>query len=99
MEDLVYLRLQPYIHYSLKKKWAEKIQPRFYGPYKIRKVGEGAFELDFPINNKIHNFFHVSCLKKVAGQHIVASEEMPPMDGEGHLVLVPEKVLMGRERK
>ena len=43
--------------------------------------------------------FFMSCLKKAVGQQIVASEELPPLDDEGHLVLVPEKVMMGRERK
>ena len=100
VEYLVYLRLQPYKQSSLKKKGDEKLQPRFYGPYKIiRKVCEVAYELDFLANNKIHNVFHVSCLKKAVGQQIVASEELPPLDDEGHLVLVPEKVLMAKERK
>ena len=58
-----------------------------------------AYELDFLANNKIHNVFHVSCLKKAVGQQIVSSKELPPLDDEGHLVLVLEKVLMGRERK
>ena len=44
--DLVYLRLQPYRQSSLKKKGAEKLKPRFYGPYRIiRKVEEVAYEL------------------------------------------------------
>ena len=30
---------------------------------------------------------------------IVVSKELPPLDDEVHLALVPEKVLMGRERK
>ena len=84
----------------MKKKGAEKLQPIFYGPYKISiKVGVVVYELDFPANSKIHSVFHVSCLKKAVGQQIVVSEELPPLDDEGHLVLVPEKVLMGRERK
>ena len=100
MEDLVYLRLQPYRQYSLKKKAEEKLQPIFYGPYNIiRKVGEVAYELDFLAKIKIYNFFHASCLKKVVGKWIVASEDLPPLDDEGHLVFVPENVLMGRERK
>ena len=92
--------MQPYRNNPLKKKGDEKLQLRFYGPYKIiRKVGEVAYELDFPANNKFHNVFHMSCLKKAVGKQIVASEELPPLDDECHLVLVPEKVLMGRERK
>ena len=38
--DLVYLRLQPYRQSSLKQKGAEKLKPRFYGPYRvIRRIG------------------------------------------------------------
>ena len=100
MGDLVYLRLQPYRQYSLKKNGETKLQPKFYGPYKISiKVGEVAYELDLPTSTRIHNVFHVSCLKKVVGQQVVVSEEIPPLDDEGHLVLVPEKVLMSRENK
>ena len=29
----------------------------------------------------------------------MVSEELPPLDDEYHLVLVPEKMLIGRERK
>jgi hypothetical protein len=60
---LVYLRLHPYRKSSLKKKGAEKLKPRFYGPYMItRRVGEVADELELPEGSKIHNVFHVSCL-------------------------------------
>ena len=66
--DMVYLRLQPYRQSSLKKSGAEKLRPRFYGPYRVtRRIGEVAYELELPASSKIHNVFHVSCLKKALG--------------------------------
>jgi hypothetical protein len=43
--------------------------------------------------------FHVSCLKKVMGKFISTSEDLPPLDEEGQLDLVPEEVLEFREKK
>ena len=66
---LVYLRLQPYKQSTLKGKGDEKLKPRFYGTYRIvRKVGEVAYELYLPKSSKVHNVFHVSCLKKEVGK-------------------------------
>jgi hypothetical protein len=98
--DLVFLRLQPYKQSSLKKSGAEKLKPRFYGPYRImRRVGEVAFELELPEGSKVHNVLHVSCLKKAMGQFISTSEELPPSGEEGQLELVLEEVLEFREQK
>ena len=48
VEDLLYLILQPHKEYSLKNKGDEKLQPRFYGPYKIiTKVCEVAYDWIF----------------------------------------------------
>ena len=92
--DLVYLRLQPYRQCPLKKKGVENINPCFYGPYKVvRKVGEVAYELELSEERKIHNVFHVSNLKKTVGQHIAPSTELPPLDDEGLLVLIPKRIL------
>ena len=97
--DMVYLRLQPYRQSSLKKSGAEKLKPRFYGPFKITKrIGEVAYELELPTESKIHNVFHVSRLKKAIGHNVVATSELPPLDEEGHLVLIPEEILDTRER-
>jgi hypothetical protein len=81
---LVFLRLQPHRQSSLKKSGAEKLKPRFYGLYRIIcRVGEVAYELELLEGRKIHNVFHVSCLKKAVGQFINTSEELPPLDEEG----------------
>ena len=66
---MVYLQLQPYRQSSLKQKGAEKLKPCFYEPYRvIRRIGQVAYELELPQGSKIHNIFHVSCLKKALGQ-------------------------------
>jgi hypothetical protein len=45
--DLVYLRLQPYRQASIKKDGSEKLKPRFFGLYRVkRKVGTVAYEKD-----------------------------------------------------
>jgi hypothetical protein len=98
--DLVYLRLQPYRQASIKRSGAEKLQPRFFGPYRInRKIGAVAYELELPQGSRIHNVFHVSCLKRAIGQHITPIEVLPPMDEEGQLVLIPEEILEVREKR
>ena len=96
---MVYLRLQPYRQSSLKQKGAEKLKPRFYGPYRVvHRVGQVAYELELPQGSKIPNIFHVSCLKKALGQQVTATEEILPIDDEGHLMLQPEAIIDTRER-
>ena len=98
--DLVYLRLQPYWQASIKRSEAEKLQPRFFGPYRIdRKIGVVAYELELPPSSRIHNVFHVSCLKMAIEQHVHPIEVLPPMDEEGQLVMVPEEILEVQEKR
>jgi hypothetical protein len=42
-----------------------KLAYKYFGPFKIlKKVGEVAYQLDFPKEARIHSTFHVSLLKK-----------------------------------
>lgn len=96
MGDMVYLHLQPYRQSSPNTKEAEKLKPRFYGPYRIvRRVGEVVHELELPKGCEIHNVFHILCLKKTLGKHVhvVTCTEFPPLDEEEELILVPEEIL------
>jgi hypothetical protein len=98
--DLVYLRFQPYRQASIKRSGVEKLQPRFFGPYRVNKrIGAVDYELELPQGSKIHNVFHVSCLKKALSQHVKPIEALSPMDEEGHLVLIPEEVLDVKETR
>jgi hypothetical protein len=98
--DLVFLILQSYRQSSLKKSGAEKLKPHFYRPYKvIRRVGEVAYEMELPEGSRIHNTFHVSCLKKALGQQVTTSTDLPPLDEEGQLVLAPKRIVDVREQR
>jgi hypothetical protein len=92
--DLVYLRLQPYRKASIERSEEEKLQPCFFGPYRIsRKVGSVAYEMHLQQDSRIHNVFHVSCLKRAFDQHIMPLEVFLPLDEEGKLVLILEEIL------
>jgi len=98
--DLVFVRLQPYRKSTLKRSGAKKLKPQFYGPYRIvRRVEEVAYELELPKGSRIHNVFHASCLKREIAQHITSSPELPLLDEEGKLILVPDAILDVRERR
>ena len=51
------------------KQVKNKLAPKFYGPFRInKKISKVAYRLELPDNFRIHNIFHISCLKKVLGK-------------------------------
>jgi len=63
------------------------------------RVGEVVYELEFPEGSRIHNFLHVSCLKKALGKQVTTSANLPPLDEEGKLVLNLKNIIHFRERR
>ena len=90
----MHLVLQPYRESTLKKNGVGKLEPQYNGPFRIIKhVGEVAYELKLSAENKVHNIFHVSHLKKELGYRVVPFTIIPSLDDEGKLILVPEAIL------
>jgi hypothetical protein len=76
--EMVYLKLQPYVHASLAPRENMKPSFKFFGPYKIiDKIGATAYKLQLPTSTSIHSVFHVSHLKKVVPSTIQVTEEIP----------------------
>ncbi|XP_022841853.1 uncharacterized protein LOC111365530 [Olea europaea var. sylvestris] len=75
--DWVYLKLHLYQQWSMAKRINQKLSPRYYGPYQIEKIGNVAYKLVFPNQEKIHLIFHVSLLKQKRGSRAVVIEQLP----------------------
>ncbi len=61
-----------------------KLSPKYYGPYKVlQKIGTMTYKLELHASSRVHQIFHVSCLKKVIGDKIPVQTILPELDEEG----------------
>jgi hypothetical protein len=60
MDDLVYLKLHPFVQQSVAKRTSHKLSLCYFGPYKVlARVGSVAYRLQLPESSKIHPVVHV----------------------------------------
>jgi len=94
--DWVLLRLRQRPVASLAVAVKGKLQPKYFGPYRVRElIDEVAVRLELPPRAKIHDVFHVSLLKKWIGPAPDTPPPLPPVH-HGAVVPEPEKVVRGR---
>ncbi|GJY36862.1 retrotransposon-related protein [Tanacetum coccineum] len=93
VNDWVYLKLQPYRQFTVRRGRQNKLSSKFFGPFqvigKIRKVAQ---KLKLPENVKVHPVFHVSQLKSCYSDS-VSIGSFPLCDSEGLLAATPLKLL------
>ena len=95
----MFIQLRPYKQISLKNYKKHKLAPKFYGPCQIwKRIGQVAYTLDIPNKWKLHDDFHVSCLKKKLGPTVHIQTKLPLLDEEGRLILLPKGILEVRTK-
>ncbi|KAJ0938963.1 putative chromatin remodeling & transcriptional activation CHROMO-DOMAIN family [Helianthus annuus] len=95
--DYVFLKIQPYRQKSLAKRRYEKLSPRFYGPYRIKRtVGSVAYELELPHDARVHPVFHVSMLKPARGSFSAQPMAPLPITKDWEVDLQPNSIISHR---
>jgi hypothetical protein len=94
VDDLVFLKLQPYIQNSVALRSNQKLAYKFYGPYRVlARVGKVAYRLDLPETSRIHPVIHVSQLKRAIGPGEQVQQQLPVANPAFQ---VPFKILQRR---
>ena len=64
MGEHVFIKVRPK-NSSLKLGSCANLAPKYCGPFEIlSRMGQVAYQLALPPDLKVHNFFHISVLKK-----------------------------------
>ena len=93
-----FIKVKPKKSY-LKLGSCAKLAPRYYGPFKIlSRVGSVESRMALPSNLKVHNFFHISILKKYVhdATHIINWNDVH-VEPEGDFLVELDCILDKRE--
>lgn len=94
VDDMVYIRIQPYRQNAFGLRGSLKLRTKYYGPFKIlARVGEVAYRLQLPDTTTIHPVFHISQLKKHVGKHAIPLPHVPMVTEDGKIKTTPFVVL------
>ena len=77
----------------------DKLEPRYCGPFEIlSRMGQVAYQLDLPPNLKVHNFFHISVLKRYVhdATHVLNWNDVQ-VEPKGDFLVELNCILDGRE--
>jgi hypothetical protein len=94
VNDMVYLKIQPYRQNAFGLRGSLKLRSKYYGPFKIlEKVGDLAYKFHLPDTTTIHPVFHISQLKKHIGPNVIPLPNVPLVTPEGKIKTAPLAVL------
>lgn len=86
---------------TLKAGKCQKLSPRYWGPFKIRKkVGGLAYKLELLESSRVHPVFHVSRLQKTVDhqENVVSPSVLVELVEPPSIPHEPEKILRYRDR-
>jgi hypothetical protein len=94
--DLVLLKLQPYVQFSLAPHANQKLAFMYFGLFPVLQcIGKVAYKLGLPQSSTIHPIFHVSQLKPAVGASVAEVSSSLPSNAED--LHMPKRILQKRD--